>query len=125
MIKGKRLIIRFRPYAMVRAGGGVYAMLASLSLGWSWNHCGSTRLRGGKKSCTCRRARKTGTREDHKNKLKPVSVSHSLVLFSWMTYRRSWHLLPWAVHVLVAGLGATEDLSGSRVAVDSGAAPYQ
>lgn len=124
MIKGKRFIIRFRFYVMVRVGGGVYVMLVFLSLGWFWNYCGLIRLRGGKKSCICRRVRKIGIREDYKNKLKFVFVFYSLVLFLWMIYRRSWYLLFWVVYVFVVGFGVIEDLLGLRVVVDLGVVLY-
>ena len=48
----------------VGAGGGIYVMLVSLTLGCPWNHYGSTRLRGGKNSWTCTETRKVGTRKD-------------------------------------------------------------
>lgn len=90
----------------------------------------STRVRGEKKSWTYTEARKIETRKDEPIIIEQIENYECLLslgdFFQWITCRRSWHLLPWAAHVLLSGLRAIEeDLAGSKIGMGSDAAPYQ
>ena len=76
MIKGERFIIRFRPHAMVGAGGGVFAMRVGTCVDLV-DHHGSSRRKAGARRWTYTGARKTGIRKD-----EPVRTNLCLSLIA-------------------------------------------